>query len=259
LTAGAFKAQEDAAKAAGMTGFLSKPFDVDVAIALILKHAGAKAAAATDMPRVVASIPPVQAMPRTDQDLPGLAVGRGLKIWNDEGVYRQYLRKFARDFGNSIAEMARVEPVDAAALAHALRGAAGNLALLELATLTAQADHTLRAGEDATSLFAKLQVAMEIALASIRRYAADPDQAHASERASGDGNAALVMPLLNRLLDAFNTDDPGAIKPVLADVDKVLPPARLAAIHDAVENFDFRGGEAGVHALVADLNISLEI
>ncbi|HWZ48452.1 MAG TPA: response regulator [Herbaspirillum sp.] len=265
LTAGAFKAQEDAAKAAGMTGFLSKPFDVDVAIALILKNVRRKeaAAGATDMPRAApaaSAAPLAQASSRTEQDLPGLAVGRGLKIWRDEGVYRQYLRKFARDYGNSIAEMARVEPIDAAALAHALRGAAGNLALLELAALTAEADHTLRAGEDATPLYAKLQVAMEIALASIRRYASDPEQAYASvQRATGDGNASLIMPLLTQLLNAFNTDDPGAINPVLAEVAKLLPPARLAAIHEAVENFDFRGGEAIVHALVADLNISLEI
>jgi signal transduction histidine kinase/CheY-like chemotaxis protein len=255
LTAGAFKAQEDAAKAAGMTGFLSKPFDVDVAIALILKNVSRKDADA-DAIAVLRAVPGARS--HTEQDLPGLAVGRGLKIWRDEGVYRQYLRKFARDFGNSVAEMARVEPVDAAALAHALRGAAGNLALLELAALTAEADHTLRAGEDATPLYAKLQVAMEIALASIRRYASDPEQALASAHAR-DGNAALAMPLLSRLLDAFNTDDPGAIGPLLGEVDKLLPPARLAAIHDAVENFDFRGGEAIVHALMADLTISLEI
>jgi hypothetical protein len=38
LSAGAFKAQEEAARAAGMEGFLSKPFDVDAAIGLIIEH-----------------------------------------------------------------------------------------------------------------------------------------------------------------------------------------------------------------------------
>jgi signal transduction histidine kinase/DNA-binding response OmpR family regulator len=261
LTAGAFKAQEEAAKAAGMTGFLSKPFDVDVAIALILRSVCPRTGAAGGMPPPAPGAPPVPLTPDTDRDLPGLAVGRGLITWKDEAVYRQYLRKFARDFGGSVVEMARMAPSEAATLAHALRGAAGNLALPELTVLMAEADHTLRAGEDATTLFPKLQAALDVVLASIRLYA--PEPAPEPNGGQGEGNnveaAEQIAPLLARLLDAFNTDDPGAIGPVLAEVDEVLPPARVAAIHDAVENFDFRGGEAAVHVLAADLDISMEI
>ena len=122
--------QEDAARAAGMSGFLTKPFDVDVAINLILKSTHKTGS-------ITASYSPSPKRVRTSYYFPGLAVEHGLKTWKDEDAYRRYLRKFAHDFEHSVTEMAEAEPEVAAARAHALKGAAGNLALFELAALTA--------------------------------------------------------------------------------------------------------------------------
>ncbi|RXZ33938.1 response regulator [Oxalobacteraceae bacterium CAVE-383] len=261
LTAGAFKVQEEAAKAAGMSGFLSKPFDVDVAINLILKNIRKPGASIT------ATYSPAPRRQRTTYYLPGLAVEHGLKTWKDETAYRRYLRKFAQDFEHSIAEMAQAEPEAAAARAHALKGAAGNLALFELAALTGKLDAALRAGEDADLLFAGVQMAMDIALDSIRRYAPDPDQIPAGAAQSGDGGgegasdaASSQLPqLLAELLAAFDSDDPGAVAPVLAKLNGVVPAASLAPIHEALDNFDFRGGEDAVRALAAEHNIPVEV
>jgi signal transduction histidine kinase/DNA-binding response OmpR family regulator/HPt (histidine-containing phosphotransfer) domain-containing protein len=264
LTAGAFKVQEEAAKAAGMTGFLSKPFDVDVAIGMILKntrraglaHIGANAS-------VTAIYTPVPSRQRNTHYLPGLAVESGLKTWKDETAYRRYLRKFAHDFRFSIAEMRAAEPTVAAGRAHALKGAAGNLALFELAALTGKLDTALRAGEETERLFAGVQTAMDIALDSIRRYAPDPDQTQDRDTASGKDDGAVdntrLAPLLVALLEVFNTDDPGAIGPVLSELDEILPSSSVTAIHDAVDNFDFRGGEDAVRALAAGRNIPMEV
>jgi signal transduction histidine kinase/DNA-binding response OmpR family regulator len=257
LTAGAFKVQEDAAKAAGMNGFLSKPFDVDVAINLILKNT--RRAASAVAPSITATYSPAPSRQRIAHYLPGLAVEHGLKTWKDETAYRRYLRKFAQDFEHSVGEMRQAEPAVAAARAHALKGAAGNLALFELAALTGKLDAALRSGEDADRLFTGLQTAMDIALDSIRRYAPDPADIVPLEDGGDGRNGASLAPLLAELLEAFNTDDPGAIGPVLSKLDKVLPPAGLAAIHDAVDNFDFRGGEGAVRALAAEHNISVEV
>jgi CheY-like chemotaxis protein len=78
LTAGAMRAQEAAAEAAGMDAFLSKPFDVDKAVDVILRlvHAAAgpvheRAAAAPRLPSAAAPSDAAGAA-----DLPGLAVGR---------------------------------------------------------------------------------------------------------------------------------------------------------------------------------------
>jgi signal transduction histidine kinase/DNA-binding response OmpR family regulator/HPt (histidine-containing phosphotransfer) domain-containing protein len=261
LTAGAFKVQEEAARAAGMSGFLSKPFDVDIAISLILKNTRKTADVS-----ITATYSPAPKRPRTAYYFPGLAVEIGLKTWKDEVAYRRYLRKFAQDFEHSVDEMMQAEPEVAAARAHALKGAAGNLALFELAALTGKFDTALRAGEDTERLFSGLQTAMNIALDSIRRYAVDGDQDGAKEEGPGQSASdspapellSALTPLLADLLAVFDTDDPGAIVPILSKLDQILPQDRLAAIHDAVDNFDFRAGEGAVRALAAEYNISME-
>jgi CheY-like chemotaxis protein len=257
LTAGAFKAQEEAANEAGMTGFLSKPFDVDVAIALILKNT--HRTASLPAPPAMASASSTPSPSGSHRDLPGLAVERGLKTWQDETAYRRYLRKFVTDFENSIDEMAQAERSVAAARAHALMGAAGNLALVQLAALTREFDHALRAGQDVASMIAGLQAAMKTACASIRLYAPDEEEKEGIVAVDSNGAAGQISPLLARLLDAFDTDDPGAINPILAELGEVMPLSSLAAIHDAVENFDFRSGEAAVLALAAKRNIAMEV
>ena len=56
----------------------------------------------------------------------------------------------------------------------------------------------------------------------------------------------------------MNTDSMTAIRPILAELDKILPPTRLMTLHLAVENFDFRDGEDVIRTLANDLNILME-
>lgn len=251
LTAGAFQEQQDAARAAGMSDYISKPFDVDPAVALIVKHLGLAA------PAVAVAGPSTDSpAPDVSQDLPGLAVGRGLVTWKDAHPYRQFLRKFARDYADCVPVMAAAERTLASTLAHKLTGAAGNLALVEVAALAADVDRLLRAGEDPTAALAGLQVALTMTLESIQRYA-PPDRSPDITPTDADRFEA-VRPLLHRLLAAFDTDNPDAIRPVLSELRKVLPQARIASLENAVENFDFRGGKLVTRNIAAELGISLE-
>jgi len=78
LTAGVFQEQRELAQTAGMNGFLSKPFDVDAAIGLIIQLTGGKAGQlALEAP---AAAPFAAAF---SSDLPGLAVTSGLAVWDE--------------------------------------------------------------------------------------------------------------------------------------------------------------------------------
>jgi hypothetical protein len=79
----------------GMTGFLSKPFDVDAVIAIIIKLTGHESQSA---PGEMTDSTPIQSS--NEQDLPGLAVGLGLTVWSDPTVYKQCLRKFVHDYAD---------------------------------------------------------------------------------------------------------------------------------------------------------------
>ena len=245
LTADNFMEIRTLADEAGMNGFVAKPFDVDAAIALILKLTGR-----------ITSAHATPAPPDIGRDLPGLAVGRGLTVWKDPLAYRQYLRTFVPDYADIVAQMATSEPAAGASLAHKLSGAAGSLALHEVSVLAANVERVLRAGEDPANSFSHLQAALETALKSIEQYA--PPDALLERVVSASFDPGQVAALLAQMLAACNTDSLRSVRPVLAELDKLLSPARLEAIHTRLQNFDLRGAEVATRALASALNISLE-
>lgn len=250
LTAGAFKDQEDAAKAAGMNDFISKPFDVDCAISLIQKLTGYR-----QTPQHTAVSPPdVGGAPLSEADLDA---EKGLAIWQDPLVYRQYLRRFVQEYGNCAAEIAKLAPPDAGALAHKLNGAAGTLALNKLSLLAGEAERLLCAGEDSKQVLVQLKSALHEALAAIDRYA-PPVAIGSADRAVAAADPGQLGALLVRTLHAFNSDDTLVVLPLLAELDEILPADSLIPLHVAVENFDFRGGETATRLLAFQFDISLE-
>ncbi len=180
LTAGAFDAQADAAREAGMNGFIAKPFDVNDTVAMILRLTGrldsGKCDAIDDAAIDSADAQIDQAATATSAQLPGIAVEAGLATWKNEKIYRQYLRKFANDYAGSARnikdKLARAEQEQALAIAHKLAGAAASLALTQVALQARATEEALRSTgtADATALTA-LQAALDTALASIALYA----------------------------------------------------------------------------------------
>ncbi|MGY8624977.1 response regulator [Chromobacterium violaceum] len=247
LTAGAFQAQQDAAREAGMSDYIAKPFDVEIAIGQLRRLAGRQSAAPAGSGPIQAAAP---------ADLPGLAISRGLQIWRDPEVYRQYLRKFARDYGDCASTMRLAGKVVAQALAHKLRGAAGNLALDEVSSRAADVESRLQAGNDAGPALDALRIALARALDSISRYA--PVSAAGGAEDAPPMDAGQLGALLHQAVRAFNQDDPAAVEPVLAQLDALLSAAQMAPLRDAVESFDFRGGEAAAQALAETLGFSEE-
>ena len=250
LTAGAYKSQEDAALAAGMTDFISKPFDVDKAIEIILKHVHP-----AEPLRLGKKNVEVPAQGELVDDYPGLDVDRGLLIWDDPVIYCRYLRKFIDDYGHDLSEMDLLEKSSVAAFAHKLLGIAGNLALMELAGVAAEAIQVLRGGGDPATTMAKLQIAFDTACASIARYCPETGESLADQPPSSD--PAYLMEVFTSALRAFDSDDPQQIRPILSQLACILPPHHLAPLIRAMENFNFRSGEEALRSLATEYNIQL--
>lgn len=252
VTAGAFKTQEDAARDAGMNDFIPKPFDVESAIALILKLSGRRSPIGAATTSGDSGLRANSAQPNAAV----LNVEQGLAVWQDPTIYQQYLRKFAHDYANSAAEMAKLDRAAAAGLAHKLKGAAGTLALNSVAELAHEADRVLNSDENAEDILHRLQTALESALAAIAAYAPPPTKS--ADDSIKDVDTAMLTDLLVRTLKAFDSDNHLSVLPLLAELDQILPVDSLAPLHSAVENFDFRGGESATKALATKLNIILE-
>ena len=249
LTAGAFKSNQQQALAAGMNEHLSKPMDVEHAVALIRRLTG--------RPEWTGNRPNIpQGWLDTQENIPGLSVRRGLGIWRDAAVYQQYLRKFVRDYGPLVADMEQLPVPAMQALTHKLRGAAGNLALDQVAAASIELEAILKAGADPSSALLGLQQALQVAGSSIASYAGTGPTSPTSAPHTPD--QAQLRRWLERTLVELGHDTPEGVEPVLLELEALLTREQTAALRHAVEDFDFRAGEAAVHALAATLQLSLE-
>jgi len=180
LTADAVGDQEGAALEAGMDAFLPKPLDVPAAVALIRRLTGRAVEIPEDRHTPDPAAGSVQVHPSDSElEFPGLDVERALTVWKDADVYGQYLRHFVDSYGEVSRRLVTAEPESARQLAHKLRGAAGNLGLVDVAARAAELEQALKSAGTRTtpeidSQVVALQGALATALASIERFATVP-------------------------------------------------------------------------------------
>ena len=235
LTAGAFKSQHTAAKAAGMTHIVNKPFNVPATIALIQRLRRRPVSPAAQGTEAVFSA--------DDMD-----VVLGLQICPDRQTYGHNLQRFVNGYRHAVQDLRSHlsigQEVQAAALAHKLCGIAANLALPRTRRLADELQRTLGASGDPVTVLAELERAIQHAVAAIESFAAVP-QAAVSEAAALSKEAVrnLLVTQLPLLLVALDGDHPAPAKRLLAGLEQLVPPAALEAIWACVRNFDFRGAE----------------
>jgi signal transduction histidine kinase/CheY-like chemotaxis protein len=258
LTAGAMKSQELAAKEAGLDGYIAKPFDVDEAIALILRLTGsASGAAPASKGSGVQTAPVAKPLPqpqrlKTEPQWPGLNVQQGLSIWKDTAAYQQHLRKFAAQHQGAPTALRQGSREEAQALSHKIKGTAGNLALTQVSQAAAEVNRLLVANESTDDALVRFEAAWDTALASIAQYA--PATSPAKPNLAPPANLAQTRALLDRLLHSLDSDNPAAVEPVLAMLREQWPSDALRPVAEALENFDFRGAEEATRFIIKALN-----
>jgi HPt (histidine-containing phosphotransfer) domain-containing protein len=283
--------RERAALDAGMDAFLSKPFDVPEAIALIRRLTGhltgpkedrliqndrEGSASAHVTPAGAAAIDPVARGPGSDvpvgpddAEWPGVDLDRVLAIWPDPAVYRRYLRRFADSYAEVAATIATAEPDAVRQLAHKLKGTAGTLGLVEVAARAGELERSLKPeaakepGEIERQAGA-LADALETVLAFIGGFAPETSAPPSTGDPEGPPTVlsaqthARVAVLLSRALAAFEQFDPVAAATILKELSVHLPPPQLEPACRAAEELDSSAGAAALTALAVVLGIELQ-
>ena len=181
LTAGAFKAQQEAALAAGMDDFLSKPYNIDQIINVVRQHAlqpqTIKAISSMTAPLTTNHATQAAAAPA-----PVIDIEVGLEAWGSVDLYRKFLLQFAEQYGNTaeqiVTHLHAAETAPAKVLAHKLRGSAGTLALSEVHRLAGELEVLLV--EQAPSVTCQ-ECASQLRQAVQRAQQAIADYAEASQ------------------------------------------------------------------------------
>jgi PAS domain S-box-containing protein len=179
LTAGAFKSQHDDAAAAGMSHFISKPFDVPSTIALIqrLSHR-AMSGPGGEMPMADA-LSLGAAVPVDASKVVAMDVAQGVKQWLGRASYQEYLQLFVDLHRHTVGAMnhslAQGNLPEAQSIAHKLSGVAANLALPEVRRLASQVEQSLVNGLDPTVALLDLAGAMQAVLIEIEHYLSSPE------------------------------------------------------------------------------------
>lgn len=155
LTANIHPEDRQACLAAGMNALVAKPIEPPMLFAELEHWLSAGEPPPAD-PLPLGSSSPGTATPdapsSTDilDTIPGLDIGRGLDLLrNNADKYLALLRRFADEHGDDVrhmsAHLARGDRTAASQLAHALKGVAGNLGVVAVATAAARLDDALRA------------------------------------------------------------------------------------------------------------------
>ncbi len=154
--------------------------------------------------------------------------------------------------------LARDDRLAAMAFAHKLKGAAGNLALTDLARRAADVDLTLKGEGDATRILERLQYAMETALASIAKYAPQPVVSETKVVELTAEQSARLTTQMTDLLATLNADDLDGAERALASIEGLIEPPLLQLVHATLSDFDFRGAQAAARQLCDSLNLVVE-
>ncbi|WP_221795736.1 response regulator [Oceanobacter mangrovi] len=228
LTAGAFQDQRERAEAAGMNGFIPKPFDVDAAVALILRNVSPEPI------RQHAAGQPFEDSSQTgvanETDLPLFNPGKAMQTWQDLSVYRRYLGIFRRDYGDQPEEEAR-------AWLHKMRGAAANLGLERVAAEAAIVEQQTDRGEEPDpQALSKVLDRLQQTFTLVDEYLADAAYTATMPVTAVDERSLLVV--LEHLLEALAADDIDQSEQLAADLAAKCPDNRCQQLLDALAAFN---------------------
>jgi signal transduction histidine kinase/CheY-like chemotaxis protein len=237
LTAGILKTEQAKASAAGMNGFVTKPFEVADLIATVLRLTGREPAAASAA--------------RHPDSASAIDMERGLRNWGDAAAYHRFLDLFAAAHAQDGQEITRLLSLerreDAAALARKLKDAAGSMALMKVWRHAGSLEGMLRRQQDPEAHLETLSAALAAAISDIATF----KPAEKATPAMATPDDASVASLCNDLVRMLEPDRLYKAESILIRLSDKLPPGQIAALRRRLDAFDLRGAEAIARSLAA--------
>ncbi len=262
LTAGAFKSSQDAALAAGLNDFISKPFNVSQLMALIQRWTGRKPHKKTIDDQSDGALfrnPDIKSLTQSTVSHPellGIDVETGLKTWSNVEFYQHYLSRFVtnyRNVGRDITAAVQCGDYDLiAALTHKIKGAAYNLALENVATRSIQVETALGNRESLPMAANALQTAIDEVAGSLEKWLELKNPAAVNHKTIEllPDKIPEIEPLLTQLLIALDEQNLLAVESLLTTIESLIGIENIAHIKTQIQEFNLREAQALTKALI---------
>jgi PAS domain S-box-containing protein len=254
LTAGALASERLRAEQAGMNDFIAKPFDVDQMVQSIRRQVPL-----SKRPAPKAFIPPPDSGDLLDIEVPGIDMRQvSRRLGGDRTLFTSLLFRFVREFGGAVTEIRRdlaaENPVGAAHTLHTLRGAAGNIAAVDVMERAHGAENAVRHGPSAEipPLLERLDAALSALDHSVQRSGLSV----VVEAPDVTDESPLVVADVVELIETLNARNMGAmtlferLRPSLAGA---LGKQQLAELSQEIDDLNFT--DAAQKLLVVLTNI----
>ncbi len=254
VSAGVRSSDREKCLAAGMTDFVAKPLDVETLIQVIHRHAPPRPPA----PAVAVAAPPVHghASPHVPAGspltlIPGLDPRQAmLRLGGDEAMLRSLLLRLAESADGLVdALRADIETgalPQAARRMHTLRGSAGNLGVVGLASTADALEVAILAGR--RSEWPRMAADLDAAVTAFRRGVASAlDTADAETEASPPPPPEEIAQLV-ALLQEGNLAALDVYQALGPSLKAALPPGRRKALADALDRLDFKAAMGAIDA-----------
>jgi PAS domain S-box-containing protein len=260
LTASIMREDNDKCLAAGMNGVESKPINFNQLFSTIEKVIPSGAGKPNDKLKI-------DIQPQVEIDFSHLEkvvdYEKALNTWRAPDVYAKALVAFASERindANQIEDLLSKDPNDlepARAVAHTLKGVAGNMGIKVVASLAGEFDENLRSGklEEVKAKLGELSQALKEAQAAIHKIPLPSDD---SSIPMLDFDKQKVKGLMIQLSSTLAELNPDSVEPVLNKLSEYLAKDDLSPIRREVDAFDFDEATVKTRTLANKLGLNLE-
>lgn len=188
---------------------------------------------------------------------------KAIEVWRSNDVYAKALITFAKERSNDAIQIEQLlqqgadDLQPAKAIAHALKGLAGNLYISQVTKVITEIDADLKSN-NIDKVILKLDLLKQV----LDDACCAINQLNLSHLNQADQPKTLdkeaMGPLLLELITALNTLDPDVIEPLLENLTQSMGNTKLQDIQREVDAFNFEGAILKTQEIAINLGITLE-